>query len=153
MSTDYSLFVNSNASAIEDIKLLTIHTGVELHENGRLTIEGLTGVYFEAMTARHRRIMAQDYGPYGQDYTWFLTGTYNKESDIHQLYGRLVRCAATLVASRPQLPLALMRSAESFYVLNTPAKLFLSKQCLDEAGVPELFQREFTQQHIDGDDY
>ena len=126
MSTDYFLFVNSNQFPDIDLPLLAKNDGVQLTDDNQLSIDGLVCTRCETLDLHHREIVLTDYGEFGQEYTWFLTGTYDKESDINQLVERLVRCAATLVASRPQLPLALMRNAESFYVLNSPSALILS---------------------------
>ena len=150
MSTDYFLFVNSDRFADVDLPLLASNDGVALDDAGNLVVDGLVCTYWKAMDCQHRDIMLNDFGAYGQDYNWFVTGKYDKDTSVNELVERLVRCAASLVSSRPLAPLALMVNAESFYVLNTPASLILSPVCFDDAGViPALFRRPFTRQHID----
>ena len=150
MSTDYFLFVNSDRFRDVDLPLLASNEGVALDGAGNLSIDGLVCTRWEAMDCRHREIMLNDYGAYGQVYNWFVMGTHDKDTSVNEVVERLARCAASLVSSRPLAPLALMRNAESFYVLNTPTSLMLSPVCFDEAGViPALFRRSFTKKHID----
>ena len=149
MSTDYFLFVNSNLFPDIDLPRLAENDGVELKENNQLSIDGLVCTQCEVMDLDHREIMLTDYGDLGQEYAWFLSGTYDKVTDINRLVERLVRCAATLVALRPLRPLALMRNAESFYVLNSPSELILSPICLDDDSIlPQLFKKPYSIRHM-----
>ena len=148
MSTDYFLFVNSDTLAARDLPLLAEIDGVAL-DGGHLIVDGLVCTSCAAMSSEHREIMLEDYGEYGQEYTWYMTGTYDKKSCPNQLAERLARCAAKLVSVRPTAPLALMVNAESFYVLNSPSKLILSKACIDDEGsIPRSFGRPYTEHRI-----
>ena len=93
--------------------------------------------------------MLNDYGAYGQEYNWYVTGTYDKVTCSNELLQRVARCAAALVASSPNAPLALMINGESILVLNTPDSLLISPACFDDARtIPALFRRPFTTQKI-----
>ena len=149
MSTDYFLFVQSHEFPEVDLPLLAKIDGVELADADQLSIDGFSHTYCKTMDMYHRELMMHDYGKYSQRYTWYLRGTYDNKTCLNQLMQRLVQCAATLVAARPWLPLALMREAEFFYVFNSPSTLILSQACFDEEGnVPAPFKKRYSKRDI-----
>jgi hypothetical protein len=150
MSIDYFLFGNSDDFSGIVLPRLASVEGAALDEEGLLVIEGLVGTRCRLLDSRHRETMLSEYGPYGQDYNWFMMGQYDKEVCPNELIHRLARCAATLISFRPLSPLALMCRAESIYILNTPRDLFVSPICIDDAGtIPKLFGRPYTTRHIE----
>lgn len=149
MSTDYFLFVQSHEFPDVDLPLLAKIDGVELADANQLSVKGFSQTRCKTMDLYHRELMLNDYGKYGQRYTWYLQGTHDDESCQKELLQRLVRCAAALVAARPWLPLALMKEAEFFYVFNSSSRLILSPSCLDEEGkVADLFQKQYAKRDI-----
>lgn len=150
MSIDYFLFGSSEDFSAIDLPRLASIEGVALDDEGCLSVEGLVGTLCRPMDSSHREIMLSEYGPYGQDYNWFLMGQVDREVCRNELRNRLSRCAATLISFRPDSPLALMCRAESIYILNTPRELFVSPICIDvQETIPKLLGRPYTKKHIE----
>lgn len=124
MSTDYAIFLNADSSREEILSTLCGAAGLDV-ENG-IRIPGLTSVTCAPLTASHQEAMLHDYGIYGLEVNWAISGTYDDESDIFDLIERLHQCAAALVRANPNAPLSLMRNGEDFYVFNKQDELILA---------------------------
>jgi hypothetical protein len=68
--------------------------------------------------------MRNDFGNYGLDLNWLVTGTHDDNADVFDLMDRLYRCAAAIVRDFPERPLSLMNTThQRFYVFNSPIDL------------------------------
>ena len=144
MSTDYFIFLDSDHTSTENVyePLLALP---EVEYRDGLQIRGLFDVSCEQLDNYHREVMREDYGEYGLDVNWLITGTYDKETDINEVVRILIECAALLVNASPDKSLSLMRNGESFYVFNTRNRLILSKICIEES---PLFKKSFMIKEI-----
>ena len=88
--------------------------------------------------------MREDYGEYGLNVNWQISGTYDKETDIVEVMRVLFECAALQVNNDPDWSLSMMRNGESFYVFNTQNRLILSPIYLETIPIiKSLFKKPF----------
>ncbi len=148
MSTDYQIFFQSDEPVESTLELISRVEGVDTQ--GELHIEGLVATSFGELTTQSRQIMLDEYGEYGLNVNWNISGTYDKTTDICELTERLFRCAAVMVNAHPNRSLSLMRNAESFYVFNEPSRLIVSPvYSKSHAIVETLFQKPFNLELIE----
>lgn len=93
--------------------------------------------------------MREDYGEYGLDVNWKISGTYDKETDIFEVMRVLYECAALLVNENPDKSLSLMRNGESIYLFNSQNLLILSPIYLESIPViMSFFKKPFIIREI-----
>lgn len=126
MSIDFNIFLDSEHTSPEDVfePLLGI-TGVDFRDV--LHIHGLVAVFCKQLDTSHCEVMQEEYGEYGLDVNWKISGTYDKETDMPEVMRVLFECVVVLIKANPDRSLSLMRNGESFYVFNTQEQLILSK--------------------------
>tara|TARA_R110002095_G_scaffold189568_1_gene167098 strand:- start:1171 stop:1629 length:459 start_codon:yes stop_codon:yes gene_type:complete len=143
MSTDFSIFLDSDLTSPEYVfePLLGV-TGVDARDG--LHIRGLVAVSCKQLDASYREVMREDYGEFGLDVNWKVSGTYDKETDIIEVMRVLFECAALLVNANPDRSLSLMRNGESFYIFNSKNRLILSPLYLEAIPtIKSLFKKPF----------
>lgn len=126
MSTDYQLFMEVGGPIASRLDILRGVRGVSLQDESELHIEGLFCVRCIPLDDDGRDIMRPEYGEYGLDLDWNITGTLDKDLDSVATVDRLLHCAAAIVNSFPEKNCSLMRNGESFYLFNTSDRLLLS---------------------------
>jgi hypothetical protein len=146
MSTDYFIF-----ACCDDIHelLARICTVEGVQFDGRtLEIAGLLYVRFEELGANTREIMRSDFGEFGIEVNWRISGTYDKSSDTDDLIWRLLRCAAVIINANPNSSLSIMREAESFYLFNSKDQLLISSVYKGFPNVASLFEKPCVMKYL-----
>jgi hypothetical protein len=105
----------------------------------------LNAVSWSEMDQRHREIMRDDFGKYGLDVNWFITGTHDRDIDVNELMRCLYQCSAVIVNTYPDRALSLMQPASnSFYIHNSSDRLIVSPLYLDQfPSIQDLFVKPF----------
>ncbi len=131
MSTDYSIFMHCAGPVIDKVRLLGSIDGVSVGSNGLPQMTGLDDVRIIELTERSRTIMKDDYGMYGVDVDWEITGTLDEDSDILEVIERLYRCMAAIANAYPDEECSLMRNGESLLAINTSDQVLISPTYLE----------------------
>lgn len=146
MALDYFIFLGPTYSPDQSLELICGVPGVT-HQGGRcgeVSIQGLIGVTFEELKPWHREVMQKEYGRFGLDVRWMITGRYD-QTDILEVIERLYRCTAALVSSNPGANLSFMRNGENFYLHNTADRLTLSPLYLEAIpAIRNMFTKVFV---------
>lgn len=148
MSTDYLIFLDSDHTSAENVyKPLLAVPRVEFRDG--LQIPGLVDVSCIQLDDFYRDVMREEYGDYGLDVNWLISGTYDNETDIFEVIRLLYECAAQLVNANPDKSLSLMRNGESIYLFNSQNLLILSPIYLESIPViMSFFKKPFIIREI-----
>ena len=145
MSIDYLLFLKTDDPIADTMRLLERIDGVELRTKDQLHVMGLVSTNCKELDEMHREIMLDDFGEYGLDVNWLISGTLDKELDSLDLIERLFRCAAEIVNEHPDRPLSFMCNGDSFYVHNSSKNLTVSPIYLkDIPALSTIFKKPFV---------
>jgi len=149
LSTDIHLFLKTSDFDQNILPHLLNVGGVEVDSQSVFAITGLHSVQAFAMGDRHIEIMRDDFGGYGQEFNWCVTGTLDKNQDGDATMERMYECAGAIVRQFPNHPLTLMNTATNrFYVYNSADRLVVSPYCLATIS-PDLFGKPYVEFNID----
>lgn len=136
MSIDYTIFMNCTGPVEYKTHLLNSVHGVFFGSDGLPRISGLDDVRVIELNDRSRTIMKEDFGTYGVDVNWKITGTLDDDWDILDVMARLYECFGAITNAYPDENCTLMRNGESFLAMNTSDRLVLSPTYLE--AIPKI---------------